>query len=96
MKWINSMLNRRSADTAKDRLRIVIAQERAAGTAEQPDFLPLLHKEILALIAKYTDINVNDVEVDVTHQEKSAVLKLNVVLNKSKNKMKSADTISSA
>lgn len=82
MKWINNILNRRSADTAKDRLRIVIAQERSEGN--QPDFLPLLHKEILALIAKYTDISPANVEVDVTHQDKSAVLKLNVVLNKNR------------
>lgn len=82
-KWINKIFNGRSADTAKDRLRIVIAQERSEGN--QPDFLPLLHKEILALIAKYTDISPANVEVDVTHQEKSAVLKLNVVLNRNKN-----------
>lgn len=83
MKWLNNILTgRSSADTAKDRLRIVIAQERSAG--DQPDFLPLLHKEILALIAKYTDISPANVEVDVSHQDKSAVLKLNVVLAKKK------------
>lgn len=78
MKWINNLLGTRSAHTAKDRLKIVIAQERSAHS--QPDFLPLLHKEILAVIEKYMRISSDMVEVDFSHQDKSAVLKLNVIL----------------
>ncbi len=78
MKWINNIIGNRSASTAKDRLKIVIAQERSA--LSQPDFLPLLHKEILAVIEKYMRISSDMVEVDFSHQDKSAVLKLNVVL----------------
>lgn len=76
MRWMNQLLKGRSAGTAKDRLQIVIAQKRSA----QPDFLPLLHKEILAVIEKYMSISSDMVEVDFRHQDKSAVLKLNVVL----------------
>lgn len=78
MKWINNLLNSRSAHLAKDRLKIVIAQERSAHG--QPDFLPLLHKEILAVIEKYMRISSDMVEVDFSHQDKSAILKLNVIL----------------
>ncbi len=78
MKWINNLLGARSASMAKDRLKIVIAQERSA--KGQPDFLPLLHKEILAVIEKYMRISSDMVEVDFSHQDKSAILKLNVVL----------------
>jgi len=78
MKWLNTILNRRSAYTAKDRLKIVIAQERSAN--DQPDFLPLLHKEIMAVIEKYMRVSSDMVKVDFKHQEKSAVLMLNVVL----------------
>lgn len=77
MKWINSLLGVRSASTAKDRLKIVIAQERSA---HGPDFLPLLHKEILAVIEKYMRVSSDMVEVDFSHHDKSAVLKLNVIL----------------
>jgi cell division topological specificity factor len=78
MKWINNLLGNRSAHTAKDRLKIVIAQERSAHG--NPDFLPLLHKEILAVIEKYMRISSDMVEVDFSHHDKSAVLKLNVIL----------------
>ncbi len=78
MKWINKLFNGKSAYTAKDRLKIVIAQERSA--KDQPDFLPLLHKEILAVIEKYMSVSSDMVEVDFKHQNKSAVLMLNVIL----------------
>lgn len=78
MKWINKIFGNHSAHTAKDRLKIVIAQERSA--QENPDFLPLLHKEILAVIEKYMRISSDMVEVDFSHHDKSAVLKLNVIL----------------
>jgi cell division topological specificity factor len=82
MKWINKLFSTRSAHTAKDRLKIVIAQERSA--QGQPDFLPLLHKEILAVIEKYMRISSDMVEVDFSHQDKSAILKLNVILPEGK------------
>lgn len=85
MSWIDRLLGSRSANTAKDRLKIVIAQERSA--QGQPDFLPLLHKEILAVIEKYMRISSDMVEVDFSHQDKSAILKLNVILPES-NKVK--------
>ncbi len=78
MKWLKTVLNRRSAYTAKDRLKIVIAQERSA--SDQPDFLPLLHKEIMAVIEKYMQVSSDMIKVDFKHQEKSAILMLNVVL----------------
>lgn len=84
MKWINNLLGGRSADMAKDRLKIVIAQERSA--QNQPDFLPLLHKEILAVIEKYMRISSDMVEVDFSQQDKSAILKLNVILPDSNKK----------
>jgi cell division topological specificity factor len=78
MKWMKYLFSDRSAHTARDRLKIVIAQERSA--QGQPDFLPLLHKEILAVIEKYMRISAEMVEVDFSHHDQSAVLKLNVIL----------------
>jgi cell division topological specificity factor len=45
---------RKSAETAKERLQILMAHERS--TRSGPDFLPMMQKEILAVIAKYVDI----------------------------------------
>lgn len=82
MKWIKNLLSDKSAYTAKDRLKIVIAQERSA--KDQPDFLPLLHKEIMAVIEKYMSVSSDMIKVDFKHQDKSAVLMLNVILPEKK------------
>jgi len=78
MKWMNALLGKRSASTATDRLKIVIAQERSA--RNKPDFLPLLHKEILAVIEKYMNISSDMVQVDFENQDNRAVLNLNINL----------------
>jgi cell division topological specificity factor len=44
---------RPSASVAKERLKIVLAHERAGRNA--PDFLPLLQKELLAVIGRYVE-----------------------------------------
>lgn len=71
-------LGRKSANVAKDRLHIIIAQERNKGST--PDFLPLLRKDILEAIAKYTKIDVSQVKVDLQCRDNNSVLELNVVL----------------
>lgn len=69
---------KKSASVARDRLQIIIAQERSGADGE--DFLPLLRKEILEVVAKYTKIDIDQVKVDLHKQDKSSVLELNVVL----------------
>lgn len=71
-------LGKRSASTAKDRLHIIIAQQRTE--ASTPDFLPLLREEIMAVIAKYVTVGKDDVQVDFQQKDHSSVLELNVTL----------------
>jgi cell division topological specificity factor len=77
-KWIHQVMGKKTAHIAKDRLRIIIAQERTENS--QPDYLPLLRKEILEVVAKYTKIDVQQVRVDLQCYENNSVLELNVVL----------------
>lgn len=68
-----------SAKSAKDRLHIIIAQQRAT-SSDSPDFLPLLRQEIIAVIAKHTHINLDDVKVELSCKDNNSVLELNVTL----------------
>ena len=53
-----------TASIAKDRLRIIIAQERS--TLGGPDYLPLLRRELLEVIRKYVNVDlVKEGEHDV-------------------------------
>lgn len=67
-----------SAQSAKDRLHIIIAQQRSQ--ASSPDFLPLLRQDIMAAVAKHTNANLDDVMVDLCCKDNNSVLELNVTL----------------
>ncbi|MGV8942724.1 cell division topological specificity factor MinE [Thermomonas sp.] len=67
-----------TASVAKDRLRIIIAQERKSDG--QPDFLPLLRRELLEVIRKYVNVDVDAVKVDVVKDGEHDVLDISVAL----------------
>ncbi|MBP2227109.1 cell division topological specificity factor [Azospirillum agricola] len=69
---------RPSAVQAKERLQIVMAHERAGRTG--PDYLPMLQQELLAVIAKYIDIDQNKVEVKLDRGGDCSTLELNIEL----------------
>jgi cell division topological specificity factor len=67
-----------TAAVAKDRLRIIIAQERSASGG--PDYLPLLRRELLEVIRKYVNVDVDAVKVDVVKDGEHDVLDISVAL----------------
>ncbi|MEO8669708.1 MAG: cell division topological specificity factor MinE [Tahibacter sp.] len=67
-----------TANVAKERLRIIVAQERAQrGT---PDYLPLLRREILEVIRKYVNVDPDAVLINVERDGDHEVLELSVSL----------------
>ncbi|GAW85944.1 cell division topological specificity factor [Bathymodiolus platifrons methanotrophic gill symbiont] len=67
-----------SAKLAKERLRILVAHERSA--RNQPSYLPELQKELLKVIQKYIQIDLNDVSVTFDSDDEQETLELNIVL----------------
>ena len=67
-----------TAETAKNRLQIIIAQERTSRGA--PDYLPLLRRELLEVIRKYVNVDVDAVKVDVIKDGEHDVLDISVAL----------------
>lgn len=67
-----------TASIAKDRLRIIVAQERTNRGA--PDYLPLLQRELLEVIRKYVNIDVEAVKVDLVKDGDHDVLDISVAL----------------
>lgn len=67
-----------SAAVASERLRIIVAQERAQRNS--PDYLPMLHRELLEVIRKYVNVDQEAVTVRVENMDDQDVLELNVVL----------------
>ena len=67
-----------TATIAKERLRIIVAQERSARGG--PDYLPLLRREILQVIQKYLNVDPDAVQINLGQDEGHEVLELSVAL----------------
>ena len=67
-----------SANVAKERLRIIVAQERS--TRGGPDYLPLLRSELLDVIRKYVNVDVDAIQVNFENDGDQEVLELSVAL----------------
>ena len=67
-----------TAATAKNRLQIIIAQERSSRGA--PDYLPLLQRELLEVIRKYVSVDVDAVRVEMAKDGDHDVLDISVAL----------------
>jgi len=65
-----------SASIAKDRLQLILINERTHGSA--PDYLPQLQKELVAVISKYVQIRPEDIQVNLEHQDSLEVLEVKV------------------
>lgn len=82
MKNISGLMNYfrrgKTAQIAKNRLHIIIAQEKS--DQNSPDYLSTLRQEILKLVAKYTQADISKVNVELHHKDNNAILELNVTL----------------
>ncbi len=72
-----------TAETAKNRLQIIIAQERSSRGG--PDYLPLLRRELLEVIKKYVNVDVDAVKVDLIKEGEHDVLDISVALPENQN-----------
>ena len=84
MSLLDLLLGRKknTAATAKDRLQIIIAQERVQSQA--PDYLPMLNKELLEVLAKYVNISPDDIRISQEQHDGLEMLELNITLPESK------------
>ena len=48
---------KKTASVAKERLQIILAHERAGGSAAEPDYLPDLQRDLIEVISKYVKID---------------------------------------
>jgi cell division topological specificity factor len=65
-----------SAQVAKERLKIVLAHERASNRA--PDFLPTLQKELLAVVGRYVEISEEMIRVTLGSSGDTSMLEINI------------------
>ena len=69
-----------SASVAKDRLQLIIARERSGPGGGPVDFLPKLQQELLAVIAKYVQVDPDSVKVEMDRRQNLDLLAINIAL----------------
>ncbi len=67
-----------SANLAKERLKIVVEHSRA--DAKRPEFLNQMRREILAVVNKYIEIDLEAIDTNINNEGDSEVLELNILL----------------
>jgi cell division topological specificity factor len=73
-----------SAAIAKERLKIVLAHERAGSKA--PDFLPKLQRELIDVVGRYVEIRDDMIRVNLGHQGGTSLLEINIEIEGAKAK----------
>ena len=71
---------KKTASIAKDRLQIILAHERSGRNAAQPDYLPALQRELVAVISKYIKIDQQDLKVHLERRDNLEVLEVKIEL----------------
>lgn len=67
-----------TANLAKERLRIIVAQERT--TRGAPDYLPTMRRELLEVIRKYINVDPEAVQMNLEKEDGHEVLEFTVAL----------------
>ncbi|HFB2752878.1 TPA: cell division topological specificity factor MinE [Neisseria gonorrhoeae] len=73
----------KTATVARDRLQIIIAQERAQ-EGQTPDYLPTLRKELMEVLSKYVNVSLDNIRISQEKQDGMDVLELNITLPEQK------------
>jgi cell division topological specificity factor len=73
---------RNSAVIAKDRLKIVLAHERASRDA--PEFLQALQKDLLDAVSRYVEIRDDMLRINVGQSGDTSLLEINVEIDGAK------------
>jgi cell division topological specificity factor len=71
---------KKTASVAKERLQLILAHERSGRHSVQPDYLPALQRDLVAVISRYVKIDPQDIKVNLERQDNLEVLEVKIEL----------------
>ncbi len=79
MSFLSFLLGEKktSASVAKDRLQLILINERGNG-GSTPDFLPRLQRELVEVISRYVKVDSDDIKVNFEKQDSLEVLEVKI------------------
>ncbi|HHM06528.1 MAG TPA: cell division topological specificity factor MinE [Gammaproteobacteria bacterium] len=80
MSLLDYLLRRqkKTAVVAKDRLQIILAREHT--DRDGPDYLPAMKRELLEVVGRYIDVDLDNVQVNLDRNGDCEILELNIQL----------------
>lgn len=72
---------KQTAAVAKERLQIIVTQQRSR--RGQPDYLPMLERELLEVVRRYVNVDSDAINISLDSEDEYSVLELNVTLPRS-------------
>lgn len=69
---------KKTASVAKERLQIIVAHQR--GQRGQPDYMPMLERELLEVIRRYVEVDQDAINISLDSDADCSILELNVTL----------------
>lgn len=72
---------KKTASVAKERLQIIVAHQRSQ--RDQPDYMPMLERELLEVIRRYVKVDQDAINISLDRDDDCSVLELNVTLPRS-------------
>ena len=80
MSILDYLLRRqkKTANVAKDRLQIILAREHT--DRDGPDYLPAMKRELLEVVSRYIDVDLDQIQVNLDKDGDCEILELNIVL----------------
>ena len=76
---------KKTASVAKERLQIIVAHQRSQ--RGQPDYMPMLEKELLEVIRRYVQVDDDAINISLDSEDNCSVLELNVTLPRPRSSM---------
>lgn len=76
MTLFGSLMRRRSASVANERLKILLTHERQLGT--EPDLIPILQGEIVKVVTKHVTVDPDKVQVSLERGDIASMLEINI------------------
>jgi cell division topological specificity factor len=70
---------KKTASVAKERLQFILTHERS-DRSSQPDYLPALQRDLVAVLSKYVKINPDDIKVNFERHDNLEVLEVKIEL----------------
>lgn len=78
MSIFNLFRRANSGNVARERLQILLTHERRSGSSQE--LVALIHREVIAAIAKHVNIDPDKVEVEIQYRDKVSFLEINLEL----------------